>query len=205
MHRDLKPDNILMIGGQAVLADFGLASRVDTPGNMDDHVVTASYRAPELVLGARRYGPEVDVWSLGCIILEMIGGHRPMPGHIHPVPGSDEERISLISNVMRANPPTDEEWGYLRTLPRGTLLSSIRRPKSTSRLWCLDRDLPDEVKDVLRRCLAYIPDRRASVCELLEVRSPNRPHALVCNQHLPIPMPRCPFSRSDMSPVDRIW
>lgn len=77
MHRDIKPDNILMDEGNAILADFGLA-RTYTPlvdpnsaSVYTDEVVTLFYRAPELCLNSKIYSIPVDMWSVGCIFAEL--------------------------------------------------------------------------------------------------------------------------------------
>jgi cell division cycle 2-like len=83
MHRDLKPSNILVKmssasngtgGGRIALADFGLARRYQDPPtrSLTLPVVTLWYRAPELLFGESRYGPAVDMWSIGCIMGELI-------------------------------------------------------------------------------------------------------------------------------------
>jgi serine/threonine protein kinase len=73
MHRDLKPQNILV--GQdnyLKLADFGLARAFSIPLRpFTQEVVTIWYRAPELLLGAIEYTTAVDMWSVGCIFFEL--------------------------------------------------------------------------------------------------------------------------------------
>lgn len=77
MHRDLKPSNVLLNHlGWVKLADFGLARPLDG-GERPQYthtVATRWYRAPELLYGARHYGPAVDLWAAGLIFAEMIGG-----------------------------------------------------------------------------------------------------------------------------------
>lgn len=74
MHRDLKTSNLLMNNrGQIKVADFGMARYFgDPPPKLTQLVVTLWYRAPELLLGAEKYGPEVDLWSIGCIFGELV-------------------------------------------------------------------------------------------------------------------------------------
>ncbi|KAK6152144.1 hypothetical protein DH2020_014779 [Rehmannia glutinosa] len=75
MHRDLKPSNILInqVRGQLKICDFGLsryfgkASGSYTPG-----LVTLWYRAPELLLGAKEYSCAIDMWSVSCIMAELL-------------------------------------------------------------------------------------------------------------------------------------
>jgi len=86
LHRDLKPQNILIIGegpkrGNLQLADLGLARIFRAPlrplGNVDKTVVTLWYRAPELLLGTNHYTTAVDIWSMGCIFAELFFAHNP--------------------------------------------------------------------------------------------------------------------------------
>ena len=74
LHRDLKPQNILIKGKQIKIADFGLSKwkipdSQDTPG-----MVTLWYRAPEILIGSREYTNAIDIWSFGCIYYEMFHG-----------------------------------------------------------------------------------------------------------------------------------
>ncbi|KAG4428021.1 Cell division control protein 2, partial [Cadophora sp. M221] len=73
LHRDLKPQNLLIDrGGNLKLADFGLARAFGVPLRAYTHeVVTLWYRSPEILLGGRQYSTGVDIWSIGCIFAEM--------------------------------------------------------------------------------------------------------------------------------------
>lgn len=79
LHRDMKTANILITkNGVLKLADFGLA-RAFSFSSRDrakytNRVVTLWYRPPELLLGEREYGPEVDMWGAGCIVAELWTG-----------------------------------------------------------------------------------------------------------------------------------
>lgn len=74
VHRDLKPENLLIHTvpgemGQLKLCDFGFARLLsNNDQSITDYVSTRWYRAPELLLGYTRYGFEVDIWALGCIM-----------------------------------------------------------------------------------------------------------------------------------------
>lgn len=74
MHRDLKTSNLLLNNrGEIKLADFGMARfHGDPPPKLTQLVVTLWYRAPELLLGAEKYGFEIDMWSVGCIFGELL-------------------------------------------------------------------------------------------------------------------------------------
>merc|ERR1719189_1698246 len=85
LHRDLKPSNILLNSNcDLKICDFGL-SRVSDPsqdhtGLLTEYVATRWYRAPEVMLNAKGYSQALDVWSVGCILGEMINNKPMFPG-----------------------------------------------------------------------------------------------------------------------------
>ena len=67
------------------VCDFGLARSLDTRDNdqtplLTDYVATRWYRAPEILLGSNKYTKAVDMWSMGCILAELILGKPVFPG-----------------------------------------------------------------------------------------------------------------------------
>ena len=87
IHRDLKPSNILLNSEcHAKLCDFGLARSVaidDDEGRqpiLTEYVATRWYRAPEILLGSNKYTKAVDMWSVGCIMGELVVGKAIFPG-----------------------------------------------------------------------------------------------------------------------------
>jgi serine/threonine-protein kinase len=85
LHRDVKPENILLAGGRALLADFGLAraigaadyQRLTATGII---VGTAYYMSPEQLLESRDLDQRTDIYGLGCILYEMLTGEPPFVG-----------------------------------------------------------------------------------------------------------------------------
>ena len=87
IHRDIKPENILVNNNSIIkLCDFGLARKLKIDpktnyyGKMTDYMATRWYRAPELILSQGIYGPEIDFWSIGCIMGELADGKPVFPG-----------------------------------------------------------------------------------------------------------------------------
>lgn len=85
IHWDLKPSNILINSECLIkIADFGLARSINQTEEKDaimtEYVATRWYRAPEIVLGSNKYSKAVDMWSVGCILAELINGKALFPG-----------------------------------------------------------------------------------------------------------------------------
>ena len=83
LHRDLKPQNLFISKDLKLkLGDFGLARAFGIPVRSFTHeVVTLWYRAPDVLLGNRKYSTPVDIWSCGCIFAELVAGKPLFPGN----------------------------------------------------------------------------------------------------------------------------
>ena len=115
IHRDIKGSNILIDSiGRLKIADFGLARRMSalSEGEIPDYtnrVITIWYRPPELLLGSTDYGREVDIWGLGCLLIELYS-------NIAAFQGFDEVgQLHKIFNILGT--PSIEDWPDMENLP----------------------------------------------------------------------------------------
>jgi len=99
IHRDLKPSNIAVNEDcELRILDFGLAR--PTENEMTGYVATRWYRAPEIMLNWMHYTLTVDIWSVGCIMAEMLTGKTLFPGSDH---------IDQLTRILNVCGTPDEE------------------------------------------------------------------------------------------------
>ncbi|XP_074379004.1 cyclin-dependent kinase G-2-like isoform X2 [Apium graveolens] len=112
LHRDLKTSNLLVNKrGELKICDLGMARRYGSPAKpYTQLVVTLWYRAPELLLGAKQYSTAVDMWSVGCIMAELLL-NQPL------FDGSNE--INQIHKIFRMlGTPNETSWPGFSELPK---------------------------------------------------------------------------------------
>ena len=158
LHRDLKPQNILVdTVGNCKLADFGLARIYQFPLRPYTHeVVTLWYRAPEILLGVLEYTPAVDMWSLGMIFAELVLKRPLCPGD------SEIDQLFRIFRVLGT--PSEEVW------PGVSKLKEFKSnfPKwHPARLQELCPGLGDLGCDLLAQMLRYDPGARITAKDAL--------------------------------------
>ncbi|KAL6764901.1 cyclin-dependent kinase-like 4-like protein [Haematococcus lacustris] len=167
IHRDLKPENVLIDDKATVkLADFGFA-RPHTPlggpgGKLSPYVATRWYRAPELLVGDK-YGAGVDIWALGCLLVELTTGQPLFPGR------SDADQLWLI---LRATGCSPRQLALMRDHPS---LKMIKLP-TEEQMQPLEQRfayLDKPTQALLKACLAPDPKDLFSSPSLGTTRSSN--------------------------------
>ncbi|KAJ1634348.1 kinase-like domain-containing protein [Pavlovales sp. CCMP2436] len=167
VHRDLKPGNILVApDGSLKLADFGTARALETAqggAEMTPDIVTRWYQAPELLLGARRYGYAVDVWSLGCVFAELHLRRAAFPG------ASTADQLVRVCAALGS--PTHEAagWPDVTALPDYVPMVRTLAPKPLSQLFSTGVDSAPgatvplrDALELVGAMLALAPARRIS-------------------------------------------
>jgi len=111
IHRDLKPNNMLMgTDGAIKFTDFGMARVFGSPNRELTHgVCTRWYRAPEVLFGSRFYGKALDMWSIGCIFAELLLREPLFRGE------TEIDQLSKIFSVLGT--PAEENWPGVSSLP----------------------------------------------------------------------------------------
>uniref|UniRef100_A0A7R9ZT38 Cyclin-dependent kinase 2 homolog n=1 Tax=Craspedostauros australis TaxID=1486917 RepID=A0A7R9ZT38_9STRA len=161
LHRDLKPPNLLINReGQLKLADFGLARAFGIPVRSYTHeVVTLWYRAPDVLMGSRKYSTPVDIWSVGCIFAEMANG-RPL------VAGTSEtDQLDRIFRLLGT--PTIADYPGIVDLPDYSP-GLPPYPPPRGKLASLVPTLDPTGVDLLSSMLQYDPARRVTAADALE-------------------------------------
>ena len=168
LHRDMKPNNLLIAAdGTLKLADFGLARVHGSPdARMTTLVFARWYRAPELLFGAKKYGPGVDIWGVGCVFAELLLRRPLFAGN------SDIDQLGKIFTVLGT--PREENWPGMKMLPDYVEYAEIL----PAPLRTLFAGVPaagtgpvlDDALDLLRRMLTYTPRERPTAAEALQHR-----------------------------------
>lgn len=171
LHRDLKPSNILVNKhGRVKICDFGMACRFDYPPvDEEGEVCTLWYRAPELLRGVNKHLPAIDMWSVGCIMAEILTNFPLFPGT------NSDNQLQWILKIL-GTPNEDHSSDFARLAsekgisyaqqPCGILRYVMRRMAKARNIGHTPR-LSEKGLDLLNRMLTYDPIQRISANEAL--------------------------------------
>jgi serine/threonine protein kinase len=160
MHRDVKPSNLLInTDGILKLADFGLTTSFIGSTYLSNNVVSLYYRSPELLMGSHSYGPEIDMWSVGCILIEMVTNNYLFAG------ANEAEQLDLIFRIFGT--PSEEIWPGVTSLSGWGSVEHKKRYPPQDLKQVLDF-LSPEALDLVTRLLSLDPKKRISSFEALQ-------------------------------------
>uniref|UniRef100_A0A5B6ZT37 cyclin-dependent kinase n=2 Tax=Davidia involucrata TaxID=16924 RepID=A0A5B6ZT37_DAVIN len=159
LHRDLKTSNLLLNNrGELKICDFGLARQYGSPLKPYTHlVVTLWYRAPELLLGAKQYSTAIDMWSLGCIMAELLSKEPLFNGK------TEFDQLDKIFRTLGT--PNEAIWPGFSKLP-GVKVNFVKhqynllRRKFPATSFTGSPVLSDSGFDLLNKLLTYDPEKR---------------------------------------------
>ncbi|KAJ3331435.1 Mitogen-activated protein kinase [Blyttiomyces sp. JEL0837] len=161
LHRDLKPGNLLVNADcELKICDFGLARGLSdsTTGFMTEYVATRWYRAPEIMLSFKSYTKAIDMWSVGCIFAELLGGKPLFKGR---------DYVDQLNQILYILGTPDD--ATLRRIGSERAQLYIRSLKRTHKVpWTqLFPKASATAIDLLERLLTFDPAARITVEEAL--------------------------------------
>ncbi|CAD7947905.1 unnamed protein product [Amoebophrya sp. A25] len=168
IHRDIKPQNVLISWDMQTLkiADFGLARAFSAPvRNYTHEVVTLWYRAPEILLGEKKYTVSIDLWSFGCVFGELANDGAP-------VFVGDSEIGTIFQIFKTIGSPTAYDWAGVRELPYFSQEYPKFRAKPVEEWLCARPSPPCDVSDLpylynmLQLIFQYNPHKRPALEDL---------------------------------------
>ncbi|CAK8567193.1 unnamed protein product [Lathyrus sativus] len=166
LHRDLKTSNLLLNNrGELKICDFGLARQYGSPLKpYTSLVVTLWYRAPELLLGTKQYSTAIDMWSLGCIMAELLSKEPLFNGR------TEFDQLNKIFRILGT--PNETIWPGFSKLPlvKANYVKhqyNLLRKKFPATSFTGSPVLSDSGFDLLNKLLTYDPEKRITAEDAL--------------------------------------
>ena len=149
-HRDIKPQNILVNtkNNKIKLCDFGSAKKIEQGQKSIAYICSRFYRAPELIFGSTDYTCQIDVWSMGCVITELVLARPLFPGAT-----TSDQLVEIIrilgtptkDDICSMNPHfKDHKFPDIKPIPFDKVLKN--------------RNIPEYFLDLISKLLVYYPN-----------------------------------------------
>ena len=167
IHRDLKPQNILVNKDcQIKICDFGLGRGLpeegegtdDGSGNLTEYVTTRWYRAPEVILCPSQYSKAMDIWSIGCIFAELMARCPIFRGENYL------DQIKKINEILGS--PDENDMSYITDLNARKFITNLPKNKKIG----FDQIFPNGnplAIDLLEKMLCFNPQKRINIEQCL--------------------------------------
>ena len=159
-HRDIKPQNVLVDQktNKIKLCDFGSAKKLVKGQKSLAYICSRYYRAPELIFGSTQYDSQIDVWSMGCVIGELVLGRPLFPG--------DNPSDQLVEIIKILGTPTKEDIISMNPQFQEHKFPSIK-PTPWEKVF-KNRKIPEHFVDLISKLLVYNPKIRLTAEKALE-------------------------------------
>ncbi|KRX01275.1 Protein kinase-like domain [Pseudocohnilembus persalinus] len=169
VHRDLKPSNLLATESCEIsICDFGLSRQINSnpqgqegqiDQNMTEYVVTRHYRAPEIMLSSHEYSTAVDIWSIGCILAELLTRKVVFNANNYM------DQIRLI--LEKLGKPSEEDLNFITNQNARQFINQLPdKPQTSTKSFINYQN--EKALDLLDKMLTINPSKRYNAVQCLQ-------------------------------------